>query len=364
MPDTQELFELVRQKLKIDDVPFSNLERARRKREKTRKLAVFALVVILVGAAIVSSKIADISDRTRPNQHPPTKDLSLPGNRVVFVRANGSSEIPIHGLPADADQLSVSPDRTHLAFITAGSGDLQIATIRTDGGDFHVLTHRRFGAALPAWSPDGSSIAFYSTDHQDDQDLFVMDTDGGNLRRLTTSPFSDLAPDWSPDGSSIAYFSGDSCLVFDGSCPNEEIWVIPAAGGQPTRLTRNHVSDMQPAWSPDGTQISFVRGPSDRLWVMDADGGNQHELAGTPDNSFSPSWSPDGTRIAFLTEVPDAVGTLPVAGGGVLPVPVCAVRILDLATGQISPVGLQVASALNGASWISNRTLVIRMVDG
>lgn len=360
MPETRELFELVRQKLKIDDVPFAALERLRRKRERTRKLGVFALVAVMIGAVVISSKIAALPDSTRPNQHPPiTKPL--PGNQVVIVGADGSNEQPIAHLPADADQVALSPDRTRLAFITAGSGDQQIATMRTDGSDFQVVTHRPLGTALPAWSPDGSSIAFFSTNLQDNQDLFVMDADGGNLRRLTTSPFADLAPDWSPDGSSIAYFSGDSCLSFDGSCPNEEIWVVPAAGGQPMRLTRNHISDMQPAWSPNGAQIAFVRGA--RVWVMDADGTNQHELTSTPPRSFLPRWSPDGTRIAFLTYVPDAAGTVPAAGGGVLLAPVCAVRIIDLATDRISLVGVRVASDMNEVSWVSNETLLIRKVD-
>jgi Tol biopolymer transport system component len=361
MPETRELFELVRAKLRIEDVPFATLERVRRRRDRKRKLGVFTLVaVIVVGGAFVSSRIAALPDGTHPNGHPPIAK-PFPGNQIVIVGADGSNEQPIAHLPADADQVALSPDGTRLAFITAGNGDQQIATMRTDGSDLRVLTHRPLGTALPAWSPDGSSIAFFSTNLQNNQDLFAMDSDGTNLRRLTTSPFADLAPDWSPDGSSIAYFSGDSCLSFDSSCPNEEIWVVPAAGGRPTRLTRNHISDMQPAWSPDGAQIAFVRGA--RVWVMDADGTNQHELTSTPARSFLPRWSPDGTRIAFLTYVPGAAGTVPAAGGGVVLAPVCAVRIIDLATDRISLVGLQVASDLNEVSWVSNDTLLIRKVD-
>jgi Dipeptidyl peptidase IV (DPP IV) N-terminal region/WD40-like Beta Propeller Repeat len=364
MPETRELFELVRRQLRVDDVPLATLERRRRKRDRDRKLGVFTLVAaIVVGAWLVSSSIT-LPDGTRPNQRPSAVDVPLPGNQVIQIHADGTGEQVVEGVPAVVDQPVLSPDGTRLAFVTVVGENLQIATTRSDGGDLRVLTHRPIDAQTPAWSPDGASIAFYSTNLQGNRDIYVMDTDGGHVRRLTNGPLADLAPAWSPDGSSIAFFSSTN-VNFDTSSPSDEIWVIPAAGGQATQLTRNHVADIQPEWSPDGTQIAFVRGPDAHLWVMDADGNDQHEIFGVRSLCFAPRWSPDGTRIAFLTFDAHELGTVPLPGpsGATSTAPLLTVRILDLAIGQVSSVGVRVAGDVNEVSWVSNDTLLIRKVD-
>jgi Tol biopolymer transport system component len=142
----------------------------------------------------------------------------------------------------------------------------------------------------PAWSPDGTKIAFASTRDTTAQ-IFVMDPNGANVTRLTFDGADDAQPAWSPDGMKIAFATNR-----DG---NDEIYVMAPNGTPQTNLTNNAASDLAPAWSPNGTKIAFQ---SDRetnyaVWVMNADGSNPVRL--TDPGSGAPSWSPDGTRIAY-----------------------------------------------------------------
>jgi Tol biopolymer transport system component len=198
-----------------------------------------------------------------------------------------------------------------------------------------------------SWSPDGTKLAYAWSG-----DLYVMNADGSNKRRLTdsTAGVGNYYPTWSPDGSTIAYWRG-SRNGRDGGPFDSEIYTIPAGGGAPTRLTHNDVSNIEPAWSPSGTQIAYRNGGE--LWVMQADGGNAHRLVRENGGAWAPAWSPDGTRIAFLRFAGNP------SGG----VPLLDVRVLDLGSGKITNVGVQVATDLNGPSWASDTTLLINRYD-
>jgi Tol biopolymer transport system component len=125
------------------------------------------------------------------------------------------------------------------------------------------------------------------------------------MNNLTNSAADDRAPAWSPDGTKIAFVR------------RGDIFVMDADGSNPTNLTNSQSMDNQgPAWSPDGTRIAFSRSEAggnrevNRIFVMDADGSNPTSLTDAlPDGGigvdFEPTWSPDGNRIAF-SSAPDA----------------------------------------------------------
>ena len=98
---------------------------------------------------------------------------------------------------------------------------------------------------LPAWSPDGTRMAFNSSS-DGNEDIYVMNADGSGQTRLTNNPAEDFFSAWSPDGSRIAFASDR-----DG---NPDVYVINTDGSGITRLTNNLASDLHPSWSPTQEQ--------------------------------------------------------------------------------------------------------------
>ena len=170
--------------------------------------------------------------------------------------------------------------------------DREIVVFGFDGSAPKRLSNDPYTDDSPAWSPDGTQIAFTS-DRTMDVEIFVMDADGGNVQQLTHNPGEDWTPDWSPDGQRI---------VFAGQVSGDfEISVMDADGGNVEQLTASPGHDWGPVWSPDGRRIAFASDRSGNfdVYVMDADGGNVEQLTDDPSEDFEPVWSPDGKHLAF-----------------------------------------------------------------
>jgi len=121
--------------------------------------------------------------------------------------------------------------------------------------------------------------------------IYLMNADGTGVERLTSDP-GDTEPAWSPDGSSLGFVRSEG--------EKYDIYVMNADGGAVTRLTTDGASSA-PAWSPDGTRIAFARDiPGDQdIYVMDPDGSDVARLTDGPLLEYAPAWSPEGTSIAF-----------------------------------------------------------------
>ena len=222
----------------------------------------------------------------------PATSMLLVGALLVAVRAHSAS----------------APAR--LAF---DSGD-HVYLMDADGTGRTRLTHDgpRAVSGQPAWSPDGSRIAFVRQVPAGGDNvrvgIWVMNADGTNPHAVTPTPATNVAesgPAWSPDGQRLAF----SRERLGAKTISAQIVVADIGSGQEQVLVGETRSDLfsigGPAWAPDGGRILFTRTTLDRrayfrpsLQLVKPDGTGRQTLAADAQGG---TWSPDGSRIAFTS---------------------------------------------------------------
>jgi len=271
-----------------------------------------------------------------------------PADNIWVAKSDGSGLMPLTRLTmsgADSGEPIWSPDSKKIAFVStcalngsdaAGTAN-NIWVINADGSGAAPLTHLTASGNTYwnlAWSPDSKKLAFASSAALDGSDalntnaavnVWVMNADGTAatpVTRLTVAEpdgsWTSQLPVWSPDSTRLAFLSVGALDGTNALNPNRvfNIWTAKADGSSAaplTRLSANGVSQTYPAWSPDGTKISFIAqraldgtdAPSptngSNLWTINADGTATTHLTSftTNDFMFYPVWSPDGRKLVF-----------------------------------------------------------------
>ena len=202
---------------------------------------------------------------------------------------------------------------TKITYVVKRGGRYELQVADADGFNAQSVLASQEPIMSPAWSPDGSRLAYVSFD-QKKPVVVVQNLAQGTTRVVANFRGNNSAPAWSPDGRYLAV-----ALSKDGLT---QVYRVAATGGEAERLTESGGIDTQPAFSPDGQWIAFTsdRGGSPQVYRMPASGGAAQRLTFEGTYNVGPRYSPDGKSIAFVQR----------EGGRF------RIATLELATGQVT----------------------------
>ncbi|HYX81499.1 MAG TPA: Ig-like domain-containing protein, partial [Gemmatimonadales bacterium] len=151
-------------------------------------------------------------------------------------------------------------------------GKFQLYTVeRSNLGQLTKLTPDTISASDPAFSPDGSRIAYVSS-KDGNPEIYVMNADGTGATRITNDPQADGHPTFTPDGQTVIFHSSRTA-------GKQQIWAVNVDGSGTAQLTKDSVNS-SPTVSPDGQTIAYVstRNKDGDIWLMNRDGSNQRQF--------------------------------------------------------------------------------------
>jgi Tol biopolymer transport system component len=195
---------------------------------------------------------------------------------------------------------AISPDGSRVCFYTRAPG---LVVINTDGSGLKmVVAGAMTGDWVPAvWSPDATRIALVHAPAKGSLDVYTVKPDGTDLTRLSNVGPS-WFPTWAPDGTRLAFISPF------GEVPG--LYVVSADATGLSRITRSEPETMEISWSPDGARILFAQGRN--LYTITPEGTDLAQLTHNEDvkglDIDGASWSPDSKRIAFYGALAEGRG--------------------------------------------------------
>jgi Tol biopolymer transport system component len=306
---------------------------------------------------VVDPKVEDLTDRNIRDMTPDAPAPQVP--YVIDLNTRDMTPLPesitqslATGTLRGSGRLAVSPDGSSIAFVGQGgdgtpqifiagpAGVVDVGGRRRDGTGVRQVTHDPIGATWPAWSPDGTKIAYVGrkNNRSFDGNLFVLDVATGDSTQVADE--IGWGPQFTTDGSSLLY----THTSFDAGVEAAELRIVPVTGGKGMPLfdlqARGFGYAGEGSLSPDGSLVTFmghrIGGPGAIRFVANAD-GTDWRIVGSCISDPAGTWSPDGSRIVCGPNGPPP-----------------GIHVIDVATGDATRVA-------DGrvAIWLDDHTLLV-----
>lgn len=185
---------------------------------------------------------------------------------------------------------------TRIAYVTKAGSRYTLWVADSDGEGAQAALASPEPIISPAWSPNGSQLAYVSFESKKPV-IYVHELASGKRRVVANFRGSNSAPAWSPDGRTLV-----ATLSREGG---SQLFQIDVQGGEPRRLTQSSGIDTEPVFSADGSKLYFVsdRGGSPQIYRMPASGGNAERVTFSGTYNISPAISPDGRWMAYISRL-------------------------------------------------------------
>jgi Tol biopolymer transport system component len=344
---SKDRFDVLERFSPLFEAPEPSFERFLRRRERKRRnqriaAGAVAIALFVVPVAIFARLIS--SDRIQEPAADGPRVSGVPEvDYVIDLNTGKKTPLPESFTRSQPEQgtlspsgYALSPDGSLLAYVRDGDeGTNQIFIARIDGTEVRQMTHDPMGAFEPAWSPDGTRIAYTgSATGGGSRKLFVLDVASGESTQITDEGLVE-GPSFTPDGS----------VLYTHATVPPVLKTVPVTGGKSMPLFP--LADLAGAengsLSPDGSLVTFLEqgiiNVGGKRWVANADGTGRRSLPACLIGSPSGTWSPDGSRIVCSAAAD--------------------VRVVDIATGDVTRVG-----AVGGAIWLDDHTLLVDVHGG
>jgi Tol biopolymer transport system component len=223
-----------------------------------------------------------------------TAQVALAAGSIVQVTADGTSSV----------RPSWSPDGSRIAFQTSQSNAYKVYTMAADGSDRQLVTQGAIDDRHPSWSPDGKMLAVDSGTELK-REITLVDLVSGARTTITQLGGFASFPSWSPDGTRLSFY------VYQNQAM--DLWTVNKDGTRLLQMTQSLASETKSqctfachaaAWSPDGTRLAYADGDQKQVYTMRSDDGTDQMKASVDDptgRSHFPEYLKDG-RLAYVTE--------------------------------------------------------------
>jgi TolB protein len=283
-----------------------------RRRTRRASRVTVALTMLLALSTLLSC--GGTGGVVGPDTPGPDADDPEPAGALAVVTSTVAGGLDEDGFVVTVDgsdeRTVAADDTTVVTGLTPGDHTVALTGVE---GDCSLETEEALGATIAAG--DTVSVVFeavcrlrdrivFGSNRGGTSDIWVVDADGASPpERILETPGRSEDPAVSPDGTRIVFVRAAS------GEDNDDLWIMEADGSHPVALTETGGAEGSPAWSPDGTRIAFQytglspgpTGADTDVVVAGTDGADRDPVAASTDFDGDPAWSPDGTRLAFAS---------------------------------------------------------------